>query len=1083
MSKIKLVIQSFIFYWRKNLAVALGVAVSTAILTGALVVGDSMQYSLQRLVDLRLGNVTHTLTAGDRYFSEDLALQLENRLGKSSAAVLVMEGSAVVGGGEKRLPKVQILGLDEKADKVFGLSNHFSELSDDEVIISENLATRLDVEPGETILFRIRKASLIPLNAPFVSDEEVSVPLRLTVSSIAKPSEMSRFNLHNTQTAPFNAFVSKNRIDQLMELDQKVNTILIAGDDLKTSELEAALQESWSLEDLGLRIRPVQSGEQMELISVRVFLDEVISNSVLNVQPDAQPVLTYFVNSINSNSGSTPYSFVTAIKDENLSDNDIWINTWLAEDLNLKQGDSLRLNFFQVGPLRKLEVREETFLVKGIQAIEGIFGDETLAPDLPGLSDAGNCRDWETGVPIDLEAIRDKDEDYWDNYHGTPKAFISLAKGEQLWENRFGTLTAIRFEQNQFNESDFLKNLHEDFQIEDLGFVLKDARSLGKAAAANGINFGELFLGLSFFVLLSGVILSLLLFKLTIQSRIEHIGLMRSIGLSRQTIQKVLLGESSLMVLSGAMLGLALTLAYNKLLFAGLNGVWQDIIRTDIIFLRLDPMTLITGLGISIVISFLGLFLAIRKLLKRELVSLRKSISEKKVHWSSRIEKPAFIISGLVGIVLPIMQLIQQEAINPGIFFMAGGLLILSFCLGADLYFRGVANKSIKRVSIGSLAAKNSTRNRSLSLSIVLLLALGTFLIVTVGANRKNHFVADHGPTSGTGGFSLYAETTVPILNDLNDPQVRNLFNLDATTQFVQLRLNEGDDASCLNLNAISQPRILGVKSEQLSDRFSFAAKTEWLDENDPWSSLDQEFDGNLIPAIADQTVIQWSLLKAVGDTLWYTGHDGEEFGIILIGGLVSSVFQGNLLISDKAFLEKFPNSSGSSVLLVAGNRDGEELAAEINSALRDFGIDIQSTPARLAEFSSVENTYLSIFLLLGALGLLIGTLGLGIVLARSVQERQQEIALQRAIGIPKNKIFLGILLEFSGLMIPGILIGSISALIAVLPGLISPGTEVQVLPLIGLIAAIILNGLIWISLFASFSLRKENLAIVLKNE
>ncbi len=151
--------------------------------------------------------------------------------------------------------------------------------------------------------------------------------------------------------------------------------------------------------------------------------------------------------------------------------------------------------------------------------------------------------------------------------------------------------------------------------------------------------------------------------------------------------------------------------------------------------------------------------------------------------------------------------------------------------------------------------------------------------------------------------------------------------------------------------------------------------------------------------------------------------------------------------------------------------------------SLRDYGISIQTSKARLAEFSSIENTYLSIFLLLGALGLLIGTLGLGIVLARNIQQRQSEIALQRAIGISKMKIFQSILIEYCSLMLLGIIIGSIAAIVSVLPGLLSPGAEIQIGSLVGLIAIIILNGLIWIGIFGRFGLNRVDLAGVLKSE
>jgi putative ABC transport system permease protein len=87
----------------------------------------------------------------------------------------------------------------------------------------------------------------------------------------------------------------------------------------------------------------------------------------------------------------------------------------------------------------------------------------------------------------------------------------------------------------------------------------------------------------------------------------------------------------------------------------------------------------------------------------------------------------------------------------------------------------------------------------------------------------------------------------------------------------------EGDDASCLNLNRISQPAILGVEPEMLHDRFTFATKMKEIGETDLWLALNQQFEDGTIPAIADQTVIQWGLGMKVGDILLYQNEIGRH--------------------------------------------------------------------------------------------------------------------------------------------------------------------------------------------------------------
>ena len=60
--------RSLIYFWRIQLAVLLGAAVATAVLTGALLVGDSVRGSLRDLTLDRLGRIDYAL-ASERFFS------------------------------------------------------------------------------------------------------------------------------------------------------------------------------------------------------------------------------------------------------------------------------------------------------------------------------------------------------------------------------------------------------------------------------------------------------------------------------------------------------------------------------------------------------------------------------------------------------------------------------------------------------------------------------------------------------------------------------------------------------------------------------------------------------------------------------------------------------------------------------------------------------------------------------------------------------------------------------------------------------------------------------------------------------
>jgi len=1076
------------FYFRKNLLLALGVAISGAVLTGALMVGDSVKYSLNRIVEQRLGQITHVVKAGDRYFTHDFSERVGTRLEFPVSSLLLQEGSAAADGGQKRLSHVQVIGVDGDFDRMAGVEGIYSTLSGDSILISRNVSNRLNLGAGDEVLLRITRASLIPPNAPFVSDAENIVTLRASVKGIVEDDMLGRFNLRVSQTAPFNIFLSRSRLEDLMDFEGMINVMLMqAPERMALDQIQSVINEEFSAADASLTLTEIKELQQLEVSSKRVFIDDILSEALGNASGQAEGILTYFVNQLEFSGKVTPYSFVSTLPADRLHPDEIIINQWLADDLGVGVGDSLGMSYFVVGPLRELEESSEVFVVKAIVSMEGRYGDRKLMPDLPGLSDAGNCRDWDTGVPISLESIRDTDEDYWDDFGGIPKAFISVSKARDLWQNRFGTYTAFRYGSGDFDLASLESALMDQIDPAMLGFTLEASRDSGYEAAGNGVDFSQLFGGLSFFLLVAGILLSILLFLLNLESRESQLQTLVVMGIPVKISRRIMLAESMAVAGGGAILGLVLAVFYNRLVFIALNGVWKDVVRTDMMHMDVRVPTLITGLLITLAVAFLALYFPLNK-------KLRKHYPDQKAHrrthslkndtaWRKR-SAWIFMASGIMALGLIGSQLIRLEGINVSVFFAAGGLLLISGIFFFLWQLARIENSAGAGMSLAVLSQKNARRNRTRSMSIVILFAIGAFLVISTGSNRKDLFANSEDPTSGTGGFLYYAESTVPVLHQLNDPAVRYENGLEAHMQFVQFRKADGDDASCLNLNKIINPQVLGVNPDLLRERFAFVTRTGDLDENDPWSSLQQVLPGGLIPAIADETVIKWGLGLKVGDTLHYTNSNGGTMDLLLIGGLAPSIFQGNVLISDKRFLEQFPASSGTSVFLVEGETaDTAVISSDLIRGFRDLGWDMQLTSERLTEFNSVSNAYLSIFMVMGALGLLLGTFGLVVVLSRSIQERKQEIAMLRAVGYGRHKIRKLVVTEYVILLSVGIGTGFITAIIATLPSLLSAHTGTSFSSILIWLLVLVANGWLWIQIITRSALRGDSIYNALRNE
>ena len=1092
MTKLQYIVKSFLHYFKANFLVALGIAISTMVLTGSLVIGDSVRHSLKQATFYRLGETTHLVSVNERYFRQKMAAEMEELNAQLKVTpLLLLEGMAVADGGQQRANNVQVVGINTDFDKISN-TPLLSQLQNNEIAISKNLAEKLQVNEGDNILVRIKKASLIPMNAPFVSAEETSVSLRATVKKVVSKEELGRFSLKNSQTAPYNLFVSIERLNRLMEFEGKANQLLISTSETNQQVAEA-VKKCLTPADAGLSIKTIENTNEVEISTERVFLEEKISETLQKL-PHSELILTYFVNGIEKLEEGPqnpeieanqiiPYSFVSSLQNSTLAANEISINQWAADDINAKIGDKIKLSYFEIGPLRELLNKETEFVVKEIIPMNASLSDPSRVPHLPGLSDAGHCREWEAGVPIDLDAIREKDEKYWDDYKGTPKAFVSNEAAQKMWSNRFGNYTAVRYPAQSFKPENFQALFVQDINPEDLGMAIQPIREQGIIAAQNGTDFSGLFIGLSFFILLASIILTALLFRLNLENLTSQIGLFSALGFPQKLVQQFYLFEGFIIAVFGSVLGLIISVFYTKLVFNILNTLWFDIVRTNVLEIKILPATLIMGALISIVVSLLAIFVALKKFQNRKVSELQKQVKKPESRLSKILWNVVLYSSLFGALIIFAFQIIGSKQLNSSLFFVSGALLLM----GLLLQFRKILVRLAQKngaLTFGRLSKLNLAENKGRSLTIVILFALGTFIVVSTGSNKLDLFANAQNKTSGTGGFLYFAETTMPVLFDINNQEKRAEEGIFENFETLQFRKVEGDDASCLNLNRISQPAILGVNPENLADRFAFATKIKTLKDENPWLALDQVFSDGTVPAIADQTVIQWGLGMKVGDILLYQNELGDTLRLKLIAGTKPSIFQGYVLISNQNFLKNYPTSSGTNLFLIDGETEKTlAIADELQSVFRDYGWEMENTAKRLVEFYSITNTYLSIFLALGALGLLLGTIGLAVILARTIIERRREISVMQALGFSTKSIFKLFLNEYTVLLFVGVAIGFVTAIVATLPAFLSSNTDVSFGTVALVTTLILLNGIIWIVALSWFSLQKKSLVSSLRIE
>jgi hypothetical protein len=336
-------------------------------------------------------------------------------------------------------------------------------------------------------------------------------------------------------------------------------------------------------------------------------------------------------------------------------------------------------------------------------------------------------------------------------------------------------------------------------------------------------------------------------------------------------------------------------------------------------------------------------------------------------------------------------------------------------------------------------------------------------------------------PKSGTGGFSLLAESLLPLIWDPNTVEGRESLGIDgepslANVRFSALRVRPGEDASCLNLYRPQNPRILAPSRELIeSARFAFAGTLAGSrkEKANPWLLLDREETDRAIPVIGDANSMTYVLHLKLGEDFLLERAGKEPLRLRLVAMLKDSVFQGELLMSERNFLGAFPDQEGFRFFLLdVPPNETEQVTETLEQGLSDFGFDVTGTAERLARFHRVENTYLSTFQTLGGLGLVLGTLGLGAVLLRNVLERRRELALLRAIGYDSRDFSLMVLSENAVMLFWGLAIGALCALVAIAPALVSRGGAFSLASLVLLLLAVLASGVIASLLAVAASVR-----------
>lgn len=1183
MTRTLLIIRSLLHYWRTNLAVLMGAIAGTAVIGGALIVGDSVRGSLRQMTLERLGKVDFVLS-GPRFFREELATELQQQNIPAMPAIVMQAGFVATSGGtSRRAGQVNVYGFSDDAWSLIQ-TGQVPRPTGTEVVLNAQAAQALNVKAGDTVTLWIELPSAVPRDTLLGRKDHDSQEVVLKVLAVApEDNGLSRLGLNPTQAMPLNAFVDLHELQDRLSLEEirptrrdparkpsRINALLVAGPENLTPAASAKLNDEYNsilkktvqLSDLNLRLvhdgalncelleseqmiledklaaAATRAGDHLKLATSPVMV--YLANRLWNPKLDAGDLLSRAMKGDTKaqktlkdrpapEPGYSMYSTVAGLdvlsldqtpfagfefvgdKPKSLGVSDVIIDEWLASDLRVTVGDKIRFTYHLVGSRGELPEEDRTATVRGIVRMTGAAADRNLTPQVKGITDVESLSEWDQPFDMNLDVVTPRDDDFWDKYRATPKMFLPLESARVMWPSRYGTFTSVRFGSPEW-QADTIEiplrdvgktkvaarhKLLADAILQqvnptELGLAFQPVKAIGLMAANGSTDFSGLFFGFSLFLIVAAMILIGLLFRLGIEQRVRDLGLLGAIGFTPQQVRFQMLQEGLIVVIAGGLIGLLAAVGYAKLMIYGLTHWWVGAIGTKDLILEVGMFSLPTGFAIAVAAALCSIWWALRQLNGLSLREQLAGVTEKETDVKTQQVKArkawrrALISAGLA---LVLTVAVVAGAIPAAATFFAVGILTLvatSSFLTAWLNGKETASNSLGRgtAAFGRLALRNASRQRLRSTMTAGMIATATFLIVTVAAFRRDPAGDLPDKKSGNGGFTLVAESSSPILYDLNTADGRKKLQLDAPAgslaakaldamRVVPFRVKPGEDASCLNLYQTRVPTILGMP-ESIADegRFAFAMGSwQGLSPHDQQAGPQSKAPASLpvVPVLGDLNTLMFSMHKSVGQTIAIPNDEHPQHELKIAGMFQDSVFQGVLVMREDDFSKLYPQQKGFRYFLIEVPPELAEAASSLlETELAEYGFDAEPVSDRLARFLSVQNTYLSTFQTLGGLGLLLGTFGLATVMLRNVMERQAELALLRAVGFRAGSVGLLVLYENAFVLSWGLLAGAISALLAVAPNLTSRSGDVPLGSLLFLIAIVFLTGM----LAAAFAVR-----------
>ena len=617
-------------------------------------------------------------------------------------------------------------------------------------------------------------------------------------------------------------------------------------------------------------------------------------------------------------------------------------------------------------------------------------------------------------------------------------------------------------------------------------FTVAQAKADSVKGATEGADrLSQVFVLLSFFTIIAGILLIVNIFVMLAEERKGEMGVARALGMRRKNLVQSFVSEGLLYALLSSVVGMFGGLLIAGVILWGFSQVFQGGFGGGLV-LTWTISDLLTGFAIGFLITMATIGIASFRVSKLNIVRAIRDIPEPVPHRSTRRQLAigaVLVALGALGTVVSLARqnLILQDAgpsalaigiavltmritsprrvftaagilmlawlLSPwkffstataditlfilvGLLLILGGLLIVlfnseAFLAVATRLFRSRTWRPVVRTAIAYPMNKKFRTGATLAS-----IALVMFTIATMSCIQA--MVSSSISTASyreSGGFQLLGSSAIPI------PNWETAFTDYSHTPAGSANIGDqhGIPQARIRITPAAHPSVqyasslIGVPSSWTPPLSLQARAANYSDDAAAWAAIQSNAD----VAILDGSVVPnnfgpnfGSFSAVVGDVFRYTNATGATRTVRVIGILYEQFAQG-LWVS--AATVKADVGMEAASLFYFQVKDGVDVTKAGHDLERYFlpyqllTLDIQGLINQILETTMGVFNLLQAYL---ALGLIVGIAGLGVITMRNVVERRQETGALRALGFRKSMVLRSFLFELSFIALTGIAMG-----------------------------------------------------------